>query len=281
MEKYYQEKEYLSGNKEALKKIEEFKNYIQEKKEKEKKRYSDTIEMYHIFTDEVASFLKSLDLHSSLEYSLAITYLIHKGYLSVNKSYESVETEEELSYTYGVSITTGKGCCRNQTTFHKEVMNGLGIYTDRLYCAYDSILKSGTNKEAEHMISLIRYQKTIYGFDVAHNGRLYRFTSPFELKQISLTEGKKLFYKPYMEIGLDNSTLEIIKKNIKRYSREAEKKWINPMKYEDEIKYGVFQYMKEQEKELESFHEKTKSLKKEIVSSLKSKKKEEEEDDDI
>lgn len=281
MKNFYQEKEYLSGKKEAMDEIEAFRKFIHEKKEKEQERYQDTLKMYYEFTDQVRNFLQTLNLHSSLEYSLAITYLIHKGYLSIDKVFQNKETDQELTTTYGISIPTGKGCCRNQTTFHKEVMNNLGIYTDRLYCAYDSILKSGTSKEAEHMISLIRYKKTIYGFDVAHNGRLYRFTSPFELKQISSTEGKKLFYKPYMEIGLDNSTLEIIKKNIKRYSREAEKKWINPMEYEDEIKYGVFQYMKEQEKELESFHEKTKSLKKEIVSSLKSKKKEEEEDDDI
>jgi len=267
-EKYYQEDIYLMGSKTSLETLERLRKNKIEKREQEWELKEKTILLYDEFIKEVSNFLKSLDLQNSIDYTLAISYLIQKGYLSEDLFFDKIETRKELENRWGISIITGAGCCRNLSSIHYDIMKELKIPTKKLYCHVDALFQDGKKKRANHVISLIRYQRTLYGIDLMNGNQLYHFKTPFHLDLISDRDIRQLSYKPYMEIILNESNLETIKTTIKRLKRESQKPWINPIDYRDEIVFPIVKKLEKQKDEMHTFHEKTKVLKKEIAKGM-------------
>ncbi len=212
MKAYYQEKYYLNGDRESLETIARKRRKNMKDNDREKESFSKTISLYDTYIEEVTEFLKTLELSSSLEYSIALENLMSKGYFSLSKQFEREEPKQDLSTCMGLSVLMGKGCCRNITSFHTDVLEKLNRYHKRFYCCYDYPLKRGKNHPADHMISLIKDHKTIYGIDLNNGVTLYHFTSPFILKSLSVYSSNKLSYKPYIEMLYDESDVKDIKK---------------------------------------------------------------------
>ena len=269
MSKYYQEELYLKGDRTSLDTIEKFKKERQDKIDIENIKYEDTIKKYYEYLSLVSKLLQELNLSTSIEYSLAISYLIHKGYLTDDLSFILKNTELDLVSNLGISILTGEGCCRNISDIHYELMSRLGYTTKKIYCNRELLLFKGKDNPADHVMSLIRYHKTLYGIDLMNGNQLFHFKSPYCLEGISLRDSRRYHYKPYVELIMDESSLEDVKKTIKRFSLEVSKPWISSMEYQDEIVYPTKQYLNSCNEKFYDFHEKTKTLKKEIATTLR------------
>ena len=82
----YSEKVYLTGNQEAVSEITRRKRKYLNDAVSELTMYSKFFKEYDEYMSTIADFLSSLDLRSSLEYSLALAYMVENGYLSKIKN---------------------------------------------------------------------------------------------------------------------------------------------------------------------------------------------------
>ncbi len=262
--KYYNEKNYLGKNPKFDKQMEIEKEKIQRKHQFEREHYQDVILEYQEFIRIVSHYLQQLELKNSLEYSLAIAYLIRNGFLS-EEEYKPKETNKEISICYGLSIPFGRGCCRNFATFHHDVMRQMNFPMKKFYCFKSDFPFFYHHARANHMIEMIEYQNTRYGIDLYCGNRLYHFVTPFLLDEISSFDYTRLCYKPYMELLLEESTLEEINNFIRGLAHEREKNWVYPMKYEDEIIPQTTTYLDHRKSDLGEIKEETKSLRKKII----------------
>lgn len=262
--KYYQEKKYLNGDLEAIELLNKKRlAYIYEAKD-ERKKYQKELYYYNQYISLIAELLIDLGLNNSLEYSQALTYLIKKGYLSINHTFKSQEAKNELISCWGMNIIEGLGCCRNFGSFHNDVMKALNEDSRRLYCYLEGFIKVGKFKSANHMINEITYEGRKYGIDIYHN-KLFRYKNPFSLKEISLYDNISLTNKPYYEIIYNEKSLDEVKEELKLLEEESKKKTIPKIVYSEELKYKTFKYLEEKQEILEDFHNKTKIIRKEIT----------------
>lgn len=269
--KYYQEEHYLNGDPTSLKIIEEQRNLIRENIAFEEERYSFLIDQYDLYVSKIIDFLKTFSFSSSIEYSIALSYLIHNGFLSENGKFYSRVSRDELSSRLGISVIMGSGCCRNLTFLQHEVISGLGFPSKKIYCTRDGVFIHGTKHCADHVIGYVEQNRIPYGLDIYNGNRLYRFLSPFQLSEISLTCNGKYYSKPYCEMIMDNISFEEMKKNIESFQKCDFSSWINPMEYEDDFRDSVMMTMKNHLDECVDFYESTKVLRKEIIHSYRKK----------
>lgn len=262
----YNEKRYLNGDQEALDFISELREEYIEEVEDDRENYYEAITEYEDFLNELADELLKYDLNDSLEYSIALSYLIDKGYLSVDHKFRHRESLEEVNGRLGMNIVSGRGCCRNIVDFHKAVFDRLNISLKPLYC-YEGI-RSGSNSYANHVMSLVEYDNNLYGIDLHNGNALFRFKKPMKLSLISTLNSGKVRYKPYYELVTGESDLETIRDNLKRYEEYSKKKAISPLIYDLEIKHRTRDLMKSKKDKLEKFSEKTKVLKKSITDNM-------------
>lgn len=263
MKSVFNEKRYLNGDQEALDYIFELRDDHLAQVYRDTEMYLKTISLYDSFLNELIDLLLSLNLNNSLEYSIALNYLIDKGYLSDSYIFKHKETFEEVEGKLGMSIVTGKGCCRNISAFHKDIFDKLDIYSKQFYC-YEGIM-SGVNSYSNHVINLVEYKDNLYGIDLHNNSILFHFKSPMVMKLISLINSGKLRYKPYYEIVTGESGIEDIKSTIEKFREYSELKPISPLEYDYDIKYSTRELMKSNKTKLENFSERTKVLKKDLV----------------
>lgn len=218
---YFNEKDYLFyGNKEDIDKLDEYKSEMKETRRKELIEYDELIYKYNVFIRTIASFLKNLDLDTSLEYSLAIRYMIINGIVSYNNTFinDKFEFEKELCLDCGINIVSGEGCCRNVTDFHKDIMAELEFFCKKFYCYQSALrLRKGAFKmKANHVANLIIYDGYIYVMDL-YNNTLCKFISNHEAKSISFEKKLYLAYKPYYEYILDDSKISDIKTSMELF----------------------------------------------------------------
>lgn len=273
-ENIFNEKVYLKEDPGAMRWIKENRDEFLKRYLKEKEVFSNALKNYDSFISLVAKFIKDLGYTSSLEISLVLEYLIRNGYLSYNMEFtDGVPNQEfEINSRFGTSILKGKGCCRNYSFMHYDIMQQLNKFIKLFYCyEKDSIFAQPKNAQANHVISLISYEDNVYGIDLYNGSRLFHFHKPYVLKEVSSKTGYELRYKPYYEMVMGESSIEDIKKTVSIFEEYCKKGFINPMEYEDEIKYGIKRDLMERQDELVGFHESTKQLKKEIVDEINDK----------
>jgi len=261
----YNEKNYLF-NTDTLDTFQRMYDKNSERWKAEKSVFKDTLDKYDEFIYEVAKLLHELGYSSALECSLLISYLIDSGALSNDFIFmsKSPDPKKEISYKLGTSIVKGSGCCRNYANMHKDIFEVLQLPSDNFYCYQGLILKTGFNKPANHVINLISHEENIYGIDLYNGNRLYHFSKPLVMSEVSTKTNRKLLYKPYYEITIGESDLENIKRRLKRFQDYSERGIINPFVYEDEIKYDAKRKINDSYDTLYDFHQKTKTLKREI-----------------
>ena len=260
----YNEKVYLSQDKEALKHFESSKIERQNKYNEESIIYKDILKEYKKFIIILANLLKNMNLKTSIEYSVAIKYLIDKGYLSKKLEFKQIEPINELQSNYGLNIITGEGICRNYTDFHKDIMEELNQYVKRFYCVEGSPMFKAKSQKANHVLNLIRYDETLYGIDLFNANKLYKFKDEYTLNEISFNSNIKLRYKPYYEIINENKTITDLFNTLKTFKEESKKNHIKPLLYYDVILKDVLSYLPKEKDMYIDFHNTTKTLKKNI-----------------
>lgn len=270
----FDEDVYLKGNHESMKVF--IGEYLdrQKRKQKEQEMFSSVLEKYDSFITQVANLIKSLGYHTSIECSLALSYLINKGILSANLLFESeaLKQSSEIETCFGTTIIRGNGCCRNYSALHEDVMKKLDYFIKQFYCYEPGVLFRDPHfAQANHVISLIEHDDNYYGIDLYNNDVLYRFTKALVLRSISTVLSYKLYYKPYYEIITGESTLEDINRNINEFKKISKRSIINPLAYENELKPAIKQAMTKKWDYLIDFHEQTNPLKKEIVGEIEEK----------
>ncbi len=267
MNRIFNEEEYLNDN--NLINL-----FLIQRKEREKQKEDDlnnnkeSYFYYDLLLDEVVNLLKDIEFNNSLEYSIAISYLIDCGYLSKDFVFNPEESSLEVKSRLGMSIINGSGCCRNISAINKELLDKLGYKNSLLYCHQGNhFFKKTKSLAANHVINMIDYNNNQYGIDLYNSDILYRFVDPLKLKAISSHYSGDLLYKPYYEIIMGESNKEDIIDKINNF--KINNKYLYELEYEDEIRYYVRQKMKKEEDQLYDFFDKTKVLKKEIISSIK------------
>lgn len=237
----------------------------------EKYKYYKTIDKYKEFIEEVAMFIKKIGYHSVLDCSSIIAFLIYQGYLSNDLSFTDKElnSEKEISCLLGSSIIKGKGCCRNLSQIHKDIFQNLNLESNLLYC-YEGVRLLGLekNRQANHVINLVKHEENLYGIDLYNGNHLFHFISGLELEQISSRNNDHLLYKPYYEIIQGESNLEDIKEKIQSYKDYSLTETIKPLYYEFDIIDDTKKRVLSLREECFNFHEKTKTLKKEIIKGM-------------
>lgn len=268
MKSVYNEKRYLNGDVEAIKHFEQIRKTYKENIDKSLEDNKDIIKDYNIYLDYITEELLKYKLDTSVDYSIALGYLINKGYLSEGLKFDSKETDKEILGKPGISILQGSGCCRNICDMQKDIFERLKIDIIPFYCYQGFDFKQGINKEANHIINLIEYNNNLYGIDLYNGCGLYHFRDSFTMKRISSNSDELLRYKPYCELIIDGRSLEQIKERIELFDSYSLLKPINSFVFEMIIRNEIETLLYENRNELNEFNNKTKILRKNIVKKL-------------
>ena len=274
MEDFFNEENYLiRQSKESLDMIEEKRLGRLNELEKERDLYNSVKHEYEIFLDMIADLLKSLGFSNSLEYSLAISYLIHRGYLSYNGQVDLKKTyyEIELASNLGLNIIMGEGCCRNYSQFHKDIMDRLELFSKKFYCISSSVRlkKKSFYERASHVANLIDYNGKLYVFDCFNKGILYNFVSSYEAFIISHTAYHYLTYKPYFELIFDENDIEGIKKQYHIFKDDSKERHLSAFEWHEMIKGDVMFNLVNKNRLFEEFSNDTCNIKNSINNTLK------------
>lgn len=261
----YDEKVYLKPDEIVLNMLQEIRNneFIKPY-QKEASLYKDIFNEYDNFIRKVVKLLNELDLKNSIEYSLALNYLIQSGYLSNNLKFNRKEASNELCSNFGINIIMGQGVCRNFSAFHKSVMETLGKYVKSFYCVDSFSIAKARTMKANHVLNLIKYEDSLYGFDLYNHNKLYKFVNPFMLEEISHYSGSKLRYKPYYEFFTSGVSLSIIKSQLYEFKNDIKKRHISAFEYYDTLYIQVFRNLIKYKDLYIDFHNETKNIKENI-----------------
>lgn len=261
----YDEKVYLDSNK-ILKYFSEEGIERNQTIIEEQNKYNSIIIDYDYLITKIAYFIKSLGYDSSLDTSILISYLIDKGYLSIDNNFKKKEIDDYLSSRIGLSILEGYGVCRNYSAIHYDVFKELELFDKQLY-VYEGI-GNGKKKYANHVINLIYYDNNYYGIDTYNGNRLYKFKNEFVLKEISLDFNSKLRYKPYYELTTGESSIDDIKYYIELFKYCSTNNYINPFDY-DILKHDIINRIKKDETAFKEFNNNNKKLIKKINNNIR------------
>lgn len=267
----YKEKQYLFDPK-AIQNLEIMGLYSRDKAKLEKELYSDALAHYDEFIEEVAKLIHSLGFSSTIECSVMVSYLIHNGFLSTDCFIidRSPDAKKEIAHRLGTSILKGEGCCRNYVSMLVDVFNALNLPADKYYC-YQGNTTKGINKPANHVVNLIPYEGNIYGIDTYNGNHLFRFYNGLFIREIALRPKRQLLYKPYYEIALGENDMQGVKARIKRFDNYSKKEGtISSIDYLHKIKSPTEKRMDKNFNDLYRFHEKTKTLKRQICKDISS-----------
>ena len=266
MKNIYDEKIYLKGDKEALDRFESDCNVYKYIKENEKIKYESLLNKYYLLLDEIVNLLKLLELNNSIEYSLALSYLIENNYLSYKEFDYNKEKHNEITTVPGLTIINGSGCCRHFTDIQKSIFDKLDIFCKKFYC-YESEIKYNNKLRANHIVNLISYNNLMYGIDLYNYNSLYKFTGKYYMKAIN-DVSVYLTYKPYFEMIIEESNLDLINDYIKYFKKIANDDYISYLEYNDNIKYNINNYLKNNSNKMIEFSNDTLELKKDISNEL-------------
>lgn len=130
------------------------KKYILEKRKK----------LYNEIINKVALLLKNNNINDPIEIMNYLNSAIEKGYLSYNRKFKKINTQEvNLEYS-SYLVILGQGVCRNINQFTTDVLKALNMESYDLFCT-----SKGKLKELNHMITLAIYNDKYYYLDTANN----------------------------------------------------------------------------------------------------------------
>ena len=238
---YFKESVYLdSDNQEVIEYINEMKHYYEHVACEDGVTYSSNIEAYHKFVRFVAYLIKSLNWeNNAITASIIIDILIKRGTFSVNGEYSKQKCmRQNLMRCFGIDLIKGAGVCRNTTSFHADVLKAMNMMSYPFYCyGTKNSLEDGNNYHANHVVNLIEYSGTLYGYD-AFNSMLFNFVSKNEMVQFFSVNPFRLYYKPYMDMIVEGLTLGNVNSLLTLFDTFKNNKLITLSEYEDMGEYA-------------------------------------------
>ena len=164
-------------------------------------------EEYIRFVKKVVVLMKELGITSSLDYALTLEFLIYRGILST-EPFSYKRKIDDILEIEGASIILGGGECRNFVKFYDYVFYNAGLSIADYHCNDYKNAYLRDIMPANHMINIINYNNTRYGFD-AYNHRVYRFLNEFELEDIETNQ--RLLFKFYSQLKYNGDYNYIIR----------------------------------------------------------------------
>ena len=107
-----------------------------------------------------------------------------------------------------------------------------------------------------------------YGIDLYNGEKLFHFEKLFVLREISTTSNRRLLYKPYVEITFGERDIEGIKRRVAELIKCSKNEIISPFDYEH-LRADVKERMHSKRDIARDFHERNKSLIKEVASNIR------------
>ena len=87
--------------------------------------------------------------------------------------------------------------------------------------------RKATREKANHMINLINYDGTLYGFDTLSGfGSLYYFINSFELLPIESSVNSYMYYKPYIDFVYNYWTHEDLMNRLLLFSENSKSRML-------------------------------------------------------
>lgn len=208
--RYYDERYYLSSYCDKERDyIIELKDYWEEKKENDKKKYSSLINDYILYLKACSKLVDDIVLtKDSLIKLNVIRHLIMRGIFSHTDKFIRQSGTKNIVYTEdGINVIDGIGCCRHVSGFISDIAPENRVLT----CLYQS---KDQFDYANHAVNLVEYNGIPYAYDGNNTGKLYRFTGSLSLSTLNYSED--MYYKPYAEIILYQKTFEEIEEFLER-----------------------------------------------------------------
>ena len=230
MVRFYNEGVYLSGKKEAIDEIEKQKTKFIISSTFNSVYFKDEIQEYIKFLELVKKFLSTFNADNQIQYSLLISYLLRSGIFSIGKNFKYTSNlKNELEGHLGLTILSGKGCCRNVSSFYEDLM---GDKADSFYCRLErSKLNLGQFKEARHVVNIIDFNGNLYAYDPINIGLFY-FINKEQLKLLSDSNIMYLRFKPYFGVITNKYEFGDIEDKYKLYEEASKKLHITTFDYE-------------------------------------------------
>lgn len=175
------------------------------KKKVELDRYNEIVE-YHLIIDQIIEYLLNNTDNEVLSVVSAINDLINKYNIFGKISYDDKTYDEDILGNYGITITLGKGCCRNLASFYNDILSRMGYDSNivRVRTLNDGYINTN------HMCITFKYNDNILLLDPTS----YNIFNVIGLYACSITDDNVYTISPCTYILENNMTIDEIKENI-------------------------------------------------------------------
>ena len=261
---------YLNiNNEDAIKYLYGLRDKYSKKIRESAMKYGNNIQSYNEYLDRIAYLVKSMSLSkNAISASLVLHMLTKSGLFSDNHSFiVGGFIPDDIKGFLGINVIRGNAVCRHVTNFQSDVLEKINMMSDPFYCYLSKIELEEPNKmECNHAINLILYKDNLYGYDALNNG-LYQFISDNTMKEMFTNKPHYIYYKPYMDIVLENTSISGANNLIDIFDKIKEKDVISLDEY-NYILYWANSMITKNSKLLDEFHESSKKYIRKITNHL-------------
>lgn len=183
---------------------------------------------YFDFIDRTSEFIKGFDINDDpILTALLIKTLLYNGAFSITNKFNFSMNPKYEPHKSGISVISGKGCCRNISDFFEDLESKLGQFVMQYNCNMNlsgEKFKRAINRPVNHVINIISDENgNKIGFDVT-NKYFLKFADAYNMKSFRRMDGPDLIYKPYCDYieGLVDS-IDDIARNLILFEEESKK----------------------------------------------------------
>lgn len=269
---YYNEDIYLdvNKNKEVLKEIEYLSDCFSIKREVNFREYTFLISEYTKYMEYIANLIRELSIKdNTISASLILDILIKRGIFSNDLEFKFDSKVDNVLVSYlGINVIKGFGCCRHIATFNSDIINKLGLMSDPLYCYItDRNICNAHNMKGNHVINLIEYNATLYGYDTVFS-TLFRFVDSLKLESIYNDRNLHVYYKPYVDMIFNDMSIQNVLSLIMLFDKVKDNDILSYNEYIDICRYSYDMIDKNSDL-INEFQNYSKKFVKKIMSELK------------
>lgn len=261
---------YLNGSdKSAIKMIYGLRDRYYERLRESAMNYGDNIRYYNEYLLRASYLVKAMSLpNNAISASLVLHFLTELGVFSDNYSFiVGGFIPDDIVGFLGINVIRGNGVCRHVTGFQSDVLGKINMMSEPFYCYLsDKELDEPNKMECNHAVNLILYKDNLYGYDALNNG-LYEFISDSAMKEMFTEKPHYIYYKPYMDIVLENTSISGVNNLIDIFGKIKEKEAISLDEY-NFIHYWANSMVMKNIRLLNEFHESSKKYIRKITNRL-------------
>lgn len=200
--------------------------------EENRQLYFDYIRYYEEFILLTARLVQELSLpNNSISSSKVIFKLIYDGYLSRDSNFHFImeQSHPNIIGLMGINVINGAGCCRHVSDIHKKIFDNLNLFDIELPGVKDKLisLNGAFHVLPNHIINLIKFNNKYYLHDLSEETIGY-FENSFTLKSYQENLNYRFYYKPTINMLLQNLSQEEVISKIIEFQEDSHKLPISP-----------------------------------------------------